>query len=150
MGLGSVDCDWRAGDEGNEGEDGESVARNRALSVEAPRREWKEEVAWVGVVATVAAADIVVGAARDVVRWGMWMWRGGARVLRGDVVVVVVCGGGGGGAWSGCFCSVAKTAGLKDSITLSISDVISWSRESVVGVGTGGRCGKAGAGRYGR
>jgi hypothetical protein len=141
-----VDWDWKVGDDGIEGEDGESVARKRALSVEAPRREWKE-AARVGVVA--AVADVVVGAARDVVRTGIWMWRGGARVLSGDVVMVD-CGGGGGGAWSGCFCSVAEAAGLKDFITLSISDCISSSRESVVGVGTGGRCGKAGAGRYGR
>ena len=150
--MGSADCDRKvSGDDGyeDEGEEGESVARSRALSVEAPRRERKEEGAW-GVVG-VTAVEAVVGAARDVVRGGMWMgWRGG-RVARGDIVVVVVgCGWGGEGGWSCCFCSVDAMAGLKHSIILSISEFISSSREAVDGAGTGGRLGKVGVGRCGR
>ena len=125
--------DEKGGDESDG--DPASEARNRALSVEAPRRVRKDDQECIAVVCGVRGpgSGVVVFADRDVVRGGIGMrWPRRVGVL-GDAA-------GAAGASRGGSSDVA--VGLKDSITRSIADFISSSRESVAGVRSCGSCGE--------
>jgi hypothetical protein len=129
--YGSAGEAWAGGEKGDD-EDGDAAleARSRAFSVEVPRRVRKDDEECTPVVhggRGPGSGGVVVVADWDVVRGGIGMrWPRRVGVLRD------AAGGG----------SFEVAVGLKDSITRSMADFISSSRELVAGVRSCGSCGE--------